>query len=72
MAYYTDTAVSTSEQPSRTAALMDAISLKLRQRKAYRQTFNELHMLTQRDMGDLGICRGDFRRLAREAAELVN
>ena len=71
MAYLTDTAVSVSEQPRRGAAFFDAISLKLRQRKVYNQTLNELFTLTQRDMSELGLSRGDFRRLAREAAEMV-
>jgi len=71
MAYFTETSASVSAQPRRAAAFLDTLSLKLRQRRAYRKTMNELCGLTQRDMGDLGMCRGDFRRLAREAAEMV-
>lgn len=71
MAYFTDTTATASNQPRRIAALFDAISLKLRQRKVYRQTFNELCTLTARDLADLGFSRGDFRRLSREAAEMV-
>lgn len=71
MAYLTDTTVSVAAQPRRIAAFLDAIALKLRQRKAYNQTFNELFKMTQRDMADLGLCRGDIRRLSREAAQMV-
>ncbi|MDG1067423.1 MAG: DUF1127 domain-containing protein [Sulfitobacter sp.] len=71
MAYFTDTTVSVAAQPRRVAAFLDAIALKLRQRKAYNQTFNELCKMTQRDMADLGLCRGDIRRLSREAAQMV-
>jgi len=71
MAYFTDTTATTSTGGRRIAAFFDALTLKVRQRKAYRQTFNELCTLTQRDMTDLGMCRADFRRLAREAADLV-
>lgn len=71
MAYFTDTTASAATQPRRIAALFDAISLKLRQRKVYRQTYDELCTLTTRDMADLGFSRGDFRRLAREAADMV-
>tara|TARA_R110002020_G_scaffold67179_7_gene176394 strand:+ start:53070 stop:53288 length:219 start_codon:yes stop_codon:yes gene_type:complete len=71
MAYFTDTAVSVSEQPRRGAAILEMISLKLRQRKVYNQTLNELFTLTQRDMSELGLSRGDFRRLSREAADMV-
>ncbi|WP_299023896.1 DUF1127 domain-containing protein [uncultured Sulfitobacter sp.] len=71
MTYFNDTNVAVSSQPSRIAALFDAIGLKLRQRKVYRQTFNELCTMTARDLADLGMSRGDFNRLAREAAEMV-
>jgi uncharacterized protein YjiS (DUF1127 family) len=71
MAYFTDTTAAVSAQPRRIAALFDAIGLKLRQRKVYRQTYDELCTLTARDLADLGFSRGDFRRLSREAAEMV-
>lgn len=69
MTYFTDTNV--SAQPSRIAAFFDAIAIKMRQRKAYRQTYNELCTMTARDLADLGMSRGDFRRLSKEAAELI-
>jgi uncharacterized protein YjiS (DUF1127 family) len=69
MAYFNDTIA--SAQPRRIAAFFDAIALKMRQRKVYRQSFNELCTLTNRDLADLGFSRGDFRRLAREAADQV-
>ena len=72
MTYFTDTNVAASSQPSRIAAFFDAIGLKMRQRKAYRQTYNELCTMTASDMADLGMSRGDFRRLSREAADLVS
>jgi uncharacterized protein YjiS (DUF1127 family) len=71
MAYFTDTNVAVSAQPSRIAAFFDAAALKLRQRKVYRQTFNELCTMTSRDLADLGMCRADFRRLSLEAAEMT-
>jgi len=69
MAYFNDTLA--TAQPRRIAAFFDAITLKLRQRKVYRQSFNELCTLTDRDLADLGLSRGDFRRLAREAADQI-
>lgn len=71
MTYFTDASTSTVAQPSRIAAFFDAISLKLRQRRVYRQTFNELCTMTDRDLRDLGMSRADFRRISREAAEQV-
>lgn len=40
----------------------------LQRRRQYRVTLNELANLTTRDLDDLGIARGDIRRLARESA----
>ncbi len=71
MTYLTDTNISASAQPSRIAAFIDTIALKMRQRKVYNQTYNELCTMTSRDLADLGMCRGDFRRLSREATEMV-
>jgi uncharacterized protein YjiS (DUF1127 family) len=71
MAYFTETTTSASGGTRRTAAFFDAVVLKMRQRKMYRQTFNELCTLTSRDLADLGMCRSDFRRLSREAADMV-
>ncbi|MEQ6248439.1 DUF1127 domain-containing protein [Sulfitobacter sp. HNIBRBA3233] len=72
MAFYSDTHTAGTAKPSRIAAIFDTISLKLRQRRAYRQTFNELCTLHDRDLADLGLSRGDFRRISREAAEAVS
>jgi uncharacterized protein YjiS (DUF1127 family) len=71
MTYFTDTTAGTSTQPSRIAAFFDAVALKLRQRKAYRTTYNELCTMTARDLADLGMSRADFRRLSREAAQMT-
>ncbi|MCX7566346.1 DUF1127 domain-containing protein [Sulfitobacter sp. F26169L] len=68
---YFDTTASAASQPSRIAAFFDGIALKMRQRKIYRQTYNELCTLTSRDLADLGLCRADFRRLSIEASEQV-
>ena len=40
----------------------------LRKAALYARTVNELNALSDRDLADLGIGRGDVRRLAREAA----
>ena len=46
----------------------DRIRDTLARRKAYRATYHELSMLTDRDLADLGIPRSSIRRLALEAA----
>lgn len=40
------------------------------ERRAYLETFRELQALSDRDLADIGISRGDIERIAREAAEL--
>jgi uncharacterized protein YjiS (DUF1127 family) len=72
MTYFTDANVAGSKPFSRTAALFGAIALKMRKHRAYRQTFNELSTMTSRDLADLGMCRSDFRRISREAADIVS
>ncbi len=71
MTFYSDTTTAIAG-PSRIAAFFSAISLKLRQRRAYRTTFNELCTMTERDLADLGMSRADFRRISYEAAQLVS
>ena len=37
---------------------------KLRNRQSYRNTFNELSKLNDRELNDIGIGRGDIKRVA--------
>ena len=37
---------------------------KLRNRQTYRNTYNELSSLTDYELNDIGITRGDIRRVA--------
>lgn len=67
MTHVTETSA-IANRPSRIAAFFDTVGLKVRQRRAYRQTYNELCSMTARDLSDLGMCRGDFNRIAGEAA----
>ena len=38
--------------------------------RKYRQTYNELMRLTERELNDLGIRRMDIRTIARESASI--
>tara|TARA_B100001115_G_C15805342_1_gene398672 strand:- start:1140 stop:1343 length:204 start_codon:yes stop_codon:yes gene_type:complete len=38
---------------------------KLRKSQSYRNTFNELSRLTDRELADIGIARGDIKNVAR-------
>lgn len=52
-------------------ATTESLSTFTRKRRVYNATFTELAGLTTRELADLGFCRGDIRRIAREAAELA-
>ncbi|PIE07934.1 MAG: hypothetical protein CSA74_04515 [Rhodobacterales bacterium] len=41
------------------------------QRRVYRQTVNELSVLSDRELNDLGISACQIRSIAREAAQMV-
>lgn len=71
MAYVNDTTNSPSFS-SRFGGLFDAIALRRKRSTVYRQTYNELVGLSDRDLYDLGISRYDIRRLATEAAQNVH
>ncbi len=38
---------------------------KLRRQNAYRNTYNQLQRLTDRELADIGIARGDIRNVAK-------
>ncbi len=46
-----------------------ALTLAANRRRSFRQTFNALSRLSDRELEDLGIMRADIERIAREAAE---
>jgi uncharacterized protein YjiS (DUF1127 family) len=41
------------------------------ERRAYLDTLQELQGMTDRDLADVGISRGDIDRIAREAGEMT-
>lgn len=45
--------------------MIDTITRKYRSWKSYRSTVNELNRLSERELHDLGIGRGDIRFVAR-------
>jgi uncharacterized protein YjiS (DUF1127 family) len=49
-------------------ALKASLAQRLVQYRAYRSTVNELAMLTDRELTDLGIHRADIREIAQDAA----
>tara|TARA_R110000765_G_scaffold67653_1_gene130763 strand:- start:1447 stop:1683 length:237 start_codon:yes stop_codon:yes gene_type:complete len=47
--------------------LRDAIRSQRAQRQAMRQTYDELSAMSDRDLADIGIARGDIRYIALQA-----
>jgi uncharacterized protein YjiS (DUF1127 family) len=52
----------------RIAALLASVQENRARNAVYRQTVRELNMLTDRELGDLGINRLSIERIAHEAA----
>jgi uncharacterized protein YjiS (DUF1127 family) len=70
MAYVNETTTNTFS--GRIGGLFDAIALRRKRSNVFRQTYNELVGLSDRELYDLGISRYDIRRLATEAAQNVH
>ena len=70
MAYITGTAAPSFGLAEKFVALRARMRESRRTRAIYRQTFEELSALTDRDLADLGISRLGIADVAREAARL--
>ena len=45
--------------------LRRAMKARAERKASYKRTFNELSKLTEFELNDIGICRGDIRNIAR-------
>jgi len=68
MAYATNTTSAPLSLTARFAEIRDQAKEAYRAWRVYRATFNELSALSDRDLTDLGIGRGEIRAIAMEAA----
>ena len=69
MAYATQTTTrAQSALAQRFDALMIDLRARLARRRVYRQTVNELAVLSDRELADLGLHRSEIRRIAWQAA----
>jgi uncharacterized protein YjiS (DUF1127 family) len=68
MAYATEIRTVHLGLRDRVSAMMKAFAEAREQRKVYLRTLNELNMLTNRDLTDLGISAAQIPYIAREAA----
>ena len=51
--------------------LRRAMRLRAERRASYKQTYKELSRLTDFELNDIGICRGDIRNIARGDRTIV-
>ena len=68
MAFMTDTLSAAGSIVERIGRIRAAIGDRHARQTLYRRTLAELQALSDRDLADLGIARGDLHDLAREAA----
>ena len=68
MAFMTDTLSAAGSIVERVGRIRAALGDRFARQTLYRRTLSELEALSDRDLADLGIARGDLQDLAREAA----
>ncbi len=69
MAFFTDTHTQSAGLVARIAHAFSNLTETMQRRKLARATYAELAALTDRELSDLGLSRGDIRRVAQEAAQ---
>ncbi|MGP6090089.1 DUF1127 domain-containing protein [Antarctobacter jejuensis] len=56
---------------SRLAVIRETLRTRMERRRVFKQTFNELAALSNRDLADLGLARSEIRRIAWQAANEI-
>lgn len=67
MAYVNHTTTHQSSFMARVSAVLDGLVARYRQNRLYRETFNGLNALTDRELSDLGLHRSELSRVAKDA-----
>ncbi|MEL7255140.1 MAG: DUF1127 domain-containing protein [Pseudomonadota bacterium] len=67
MAY---TLENTAHRSNPIADILTRLRSAIARRRTYSKVLGELSAMSNRELADLNLCRGDIRRLAREAAEM--
>ena len=68
MAYLTTTTANDSAILARITGAIDTLTTRIKQRKLYRETFDGLSALSNRELADLGLDRSELRAVAWDAA----
>ena len=67
MAYMNTTTANTTSVFARIGGAFEALATRYKQHRLYRETFDGLSALSNRELADLGVHRCDITRIAREA-----
>ena len=68
MAYANTTTAPTTSFFARIGTLFGALATRYKQHRLYRETFDGLSELSNRELNDLGLNRSELRRVSWEAA----
>lgn len=68
MAYAENSATVAAPKASGLSTIWANLAERVRQYRVYRETYNELSVLSDRELNDLGMSRSMIRRLAIEAS----
>lgn len=69
MAYLNQTTAQQSSFLARIASAFDGMATRYRQNRLYRETYNGLNALTDRELTDLGLHRSQLTRVAKDAVK---
>ncbi|MGC1494247.1 MAG: DUF1127 domain-containing protein [Sulfitobacter sp.] len=70
MAYVNTTSAPTVSFFARIGTAFDALATRYKQHRTYRETFNELSALSNRELNDLGLSRANLRSIAWETSRV--
>ena len=68
MAYLTTTTHASTGLVARLSAALDSLGREMRVRRLYRETFDGLSALSNRELADLGLNRAELRRVSWDSA----
>lgn len=68
MAYLTTQTTTQNSFTARLSAAFDTVATYFKQRRLYRETFDGLNALTNRELADLGLTRSELRTVALESS----
>tara|TARA_R110002049_G_scaffold23781_7_gene84902 strand:- start:123419 stop:123631 length:213 start_codon:yes stop_codon:yes gene_type:complete len=70
MAYVNSTSATTPSFFARIGNALDALATRYKQHRLYRETFDGLSALSNRELADLGLSRSELRRVSWESSRV--